>query len=132
VSAATIAALTGAALFLGALLYVVRVALTQQRLLEQKRSELSDEMRLREEAEARLAKTEKQAKTLVERVAPLIEKTDWMTGRWHGQFTTLVDLENKRNERVEQARKALWDIPLVFDLIRLSVAPTIEVEDHTK
>jgi hypothetical protein len=41
-----------------------------------------------------------------------------MTGRWNGQFNALVHLENKRNTTVDNARKALWEIPLVRDHIR--------------
>lgn len=63
-------------------------------------------------------KVEEQSLRLVEKVAPLIEQTDWMTGRWHGQFNTLVRLENKRNEAATAARRALWDIPLVADHLK--------------
>jgi hypothetical protein len=65
----------------------------------------------------RLKETEEQALALVDKVTPLIEKTDWMTGRWSGQFDTLVRLENKRNTKVDTARRALWEIPIVRDHI---------------
>jgi hypothetical protein len=65
----------------------------------------------------RRRRTEKQALALVEKVTPLIEQTDWMTGRWHGQFNTLQRLEANRNVKVVEARRALWDIPLVRDHI---------------
>jgi hypothetical protein len=69
----------------------------------------------------RLKETEEQALALVAKVTPLIEKTDWMTGRWQGQFSTLVHLENKRNIKVDTARRAIWEIPIVRDHIERSL-----------
>jgi hypothetical protein len=69
----------------------------------------------------RLKETEEQALALVDKVTPLIEKTDWMTGRWQGQFSTLVALENKRNAKVDTARRAIWEIPIVRDHIERSI-----------
>jgi hypothetical protein len=69
----------------------------------------------------RLRETEKQATELVGKVTPLIEKTDWMTGRWNGQFDTLVRLENQRNAAVDTARQAIWEIPIVRDHIAKSL-----------
>jgi hypothetical protein len=63
-------------------------------------------------------KTEYHANELVDVVTPLIEKTDWMTGRWGGQFATLVRMEDARNTIVDSARKAIWEIPIVADHIR--------------
>jgi hypothetical protein len=78
-------------------------------------------------------KTEKQALRLVEKVTPLLAQSDWMTGRWHGQFSTLQRLEADRNTAVVQARRALWDIPLVADHIKksLTFGDSIPVADHT-
>lgn len=42
-------------------------------------------------------------------VTPLLEQTDWMTGRWGGQFQTLQALEDRRNRDVENARRALMN-----------------------
>ena len=67
---------------------------------------------------ARLFRTERQVEALVEAVVPLIEKSDWMTGRWGGQFNTLVAMENERNARVDKARRAIWAIPIVDDATR--------------
>jgi predicted transcriptional regulator len=66
----------------------------------------------------RRRRTEKQALALVEKVTPLIKQTDWMTGAWHGQFSTLQRLEADRNTAVVTARRALWEIPLVADHIK--------------
>jgi hypothetical protein len=87
--------------------------------LQQRLETLTDEYRLTRiellAAKARVKETESQATNLVTAVTPLIVKTDWMTGRWHGQFQTLVQLENARNEDVVRARQALWKIPVVMD-----------------
>jgi low affinity Fe/Cu permease len=79
-------------------------------------------------------KTRDSALALVEKVTPLIEQTDWMTGRWHGQFNTLQRLETKRNEAVVTARRALWEIPLVAEHIKKNVTfgDSITVSDQTK
>jgi predicted PurR-regulated permease PerM len=83
---------------------------------------LEKEIKERERAQHRLKKTEDEVLTLVQKVTPLIEQTDWMTGRWNGQFNTLVGLENKRNAAVVEARRSLWSIPLVANHI-VSITP---------
>lgn len=82
----------------------------------------------------RLNETEKQATELVARVTPLIKKTDWMTGRWNGQFNTLVRLENERNDAVDTARRAIWEIPIVRDHITdsLNFGDDIEISEPTE
>ncbi|MDX3260739.1 hypothetical protein PV336_16080 [Streptomyces sp. MI02-2A] len=80
------------------------------------------EQKKRAEAEDQLTKTELRVSEFVVKVSPLIAKTDWMTGRWKGQFQTLVDLENQRNRDVDTARKAIWEIPL---LKRNPIKPTV-------
>ncbi len=58
--------------------------------------------------------TNKGVGELVIVVAPLLEQTDWMTGRWAGQFDTLVKMEQERNRRVVAARQAMNDhLPIV-------------------
>ena len=68
--------------------------------------------------------TEKQAAALVEKVTPLIEQTDWMTGRWHGQYQTLVQMELDRNLAVVDARRAIWGIPMVAEYIKNTYGET--------
>jgi hypothetical protein len=79
-------------------------------------------------------KIEEASLSLVDKVTPLIEQTDWMTGRWHGQFHALQSMEAKRNERVVAARRALWDIPMVAAHIKksLTFGDTVAVSDQTK
>jgi hypothetical protein len=72
-------------------------------------------------AHRRRQKVEEQSLRLVEKVTPLIEQTDWMTGRWHGQFHLLQKKESDRNAAVVSARRALWDIPLVADHLKKSI-----------
>lgn len=69
----------------------------------------------------RLRDTEEQALDLVDKVVPLIAKTDWMTGAWKGQFNALVHLEKKRNDAVDTARRAIWEIPVVRDHVQKSL-----------
>lgn len=66
-------------------------------------------------AEDRLLATELTMSTFIVKVAPLIEQTDWMSGRWGGRFDELVELEAVRNLNVWAARKALHEVPVVQD-----------------
>jgi hypothetical protein len=56
---------------------------------------------------------EAEAKVFALAMTPLLEQTDWMTGRWGGKFDQLVRLENSRNASVRNARRAFNEIPLV-------------------
>jgi hypothetical protein len=100
--------------WVGILMFMAWALINLRTQLDRKIDELAMES-------ARRRKTEKQALLLVEKVTPLLAQSDWMTGRWHGQFNTLQRLEAKRNEVVVQARRALWDIPLVADHIKKSL-----------
>lgn len=64
------------------------------------------------------AKAKKELSDLVVTVTPLVEKTDWMTGRWGGQFNTLVRLEKERNDRVESVRRIISNSAPVQDVIK--------------
>lgn len=79
------------------------------------REDIDVQTKLRFAATERVEKTDAQMVELVVAVTPLIEKTDWMTGRWNGQFNTLVSMEQSRNAQVEKVRKALWKIPVVAE-----------------
>jgi hypothetical protein len=113
--------------WVGCMLFMAWALINLRAQLDQRTDELIMER-------VRHRKTEEQALALVEKVTPLIEQTDWMTGRWHGQFNTLQRLEAKRNEAVVQARRALWGIPLVADHIKQSInfGDSITVSDQTK
>jgi len=67
---------------------------------------------------ARDLEVKKHAETLLIHMAPLVEKTDWMTGRWHGKFNELVRLENQRNQAAEHIRKALFEMPGIRDFTK--------------
>jgi hypothetical protein len=101
----------GVTVYSALVLYAGCSLLKTRAVLDEKIAELEAERK-------RLKETEDQVLEVVSRVTPLIEKTDWMTGAWKGQFNALVHLENKRNTTVDNARKALWEIPLVRDHIR--------------
>lgn len=68
-------------------------------------------------ADERARTSDQNAADLVLAVSPLIEQTDWMTGRWGGQFNTLVSMEKARNAHVVEARTVLWRFPVVRDTI---------------
>lgn len=93
------------------------MAVTLDRQAKRAEARVEQVVRDKNEIQKRLTNTENQSLDLVNKVTPLVEKTDWMTGRWGGQFDTLVAMENKRNLRVEEARKAIWAIPLVSDFV---------------
>lgn len=77
---------------------------------------IADDLRVRNAyLEKRDRKNAEASRTLLTNLAPLLEQTDWMTGRWGGQFNTLVALENKRNAAAVAARKALMDSPGLTD-----------------
>lgn len=64
-------------------------------------------------ATARTHKTDDDVAALIEGISPLVEKTDWMTGRWGGQFATLTAMENARNAQVDLVRTIIMNTPLV-------------------
>lgn len=78
-----------------------------------------------------LRETQSRADRVVLAVTPLIEKTDWMTGRWGGQFQSLVAMEAKRNTAVETVRKELSSIPHVEALGKQMIAEGTLVPKHT-
>jgi hypothetical protein len=64
---------------------------------------------------------------LLQAVLPLVEKTDWMTGRWGGQFQTLVNMEDARNAQVACVQSAIGQLPAVKELMKdsASVLPLV-------
>jgi len=81
------------------------------------------------EAESKLAEAFVRESELALAVTPLIEKTDWMTGRWAGRFDELVAAENRRNDLVVAARKSLFALPGVrkhIDENLNDVIPTVQ------
>ncbi len=84
--------------------------LVSNRSLRAENRELHDTV---EFAELWASVTDAEAKVFALQMAPLLEQTDWMTGRWGGKFQQLVALENARNANVRNARRAFNEIPLV-------------------
>jgi hypothetical protein len=108
---------------ISAAVYAVSLLVMLWRLIETQARLDRTETELQIEHTRRLS-TEDQALQLVEKVTPLIEKTDWMTGRWSGQFSTLLRMENDRNDLVDNARRSIWSIPLVADHIKNNYGAT--------
>ena len=48
-------------------------------------------------------------------LAPILEQTDWMTGRWGGQFETLVRMEKARNASAVAIRARLLSTPFMSE-----------------
>lgn len=107
----TAVVITIVTVWVGCMLFMAWTLINLRTQLDRKTDELIMER-------VRHRKTEQQSLQLVEKVVPLIEQTDWMTGRWHGQFNTLQRLESNRNAAVVAARRALWSIPLVAEHLK--------------
>lgn len=70
------------------------------------------------------ARSNKTDDTLIEvflLLSPLVAKTDWMTGRWGGQFNRLVTMENDRNLLVDTIRRQFMESPVIADYLTESV-----------
>jgi hypothetical protein len=72
--------------------------------------------RVNRDLEARAATADATARRVALAVAPLVEKTDWMTGRWGGKFQQLVAMENARNAKVDVVRGHLMNLPEVREI----------------
>jgi hypothetical protein len=107
----TAVVITTVTVWVGSMLFMAWAVINLRTQLDRRTDELAM-------AHIRRQRTEDQARQLVEKVTPLIEQTDWMTGRWHGQYNTLVRMEADRNATVVAARRALWRIPLVADHLK--------------
>jgi hypothetical protein len=59
---------------------------------------------------------QKMEKVLVS-LSPLLEQTDWMTGRWGGQFSTLVSMEKARNSKAVAIRTHLMSLPFIKEYV---------------
>lgn len=114
---AQVSRLTMFCILVGIIAVLCWLAVTLDKKLGEARYSLRFAQHDLKKAQERVAETEAQTLALVDKVTPLIAKSDWMTGRWGGQFNALVQMENKRNELVDTTRKALWDIPFVADYI---------------
>jgi hypothetical protein len=123
----TAVVITIVTVWVGCMMFMAWALINLRTQLDQRTDELAMEHRRRQ-------KVEEQSLRLVEKVTPLIEQTDWMTGRWHGQFHLLQKKESDRNAAVVSARRALWDIPLVADHLKKSInfGDAITVSDQTK
>lgn len=86
------------------------------RLLDLYKESLTVARQRRDSWRAKAVEEKRLSVEIVERVLPLVEKTDWMTGRWGGQFSTLQALEYRRNAQVDAVRKAIMSLPSVNDL----------------
>ena len=70
-----------------------------------------------QEARIRESVTNRQVGEVFLHISPLLEQTDWMTGRWGGQFETLVRMENRRNAATVGIKKILLGLPYLKNYI---------------
>ena len=67
---------------------------------------------------------------LIDVIEPLLEKTDWMTGRWGGQFNVLVRMEERRNKIIDDIRRYVMGTYPVESLVAedpASLIPTMNL-----
>lgn len=118
----TFIAISVGAVYTAAMLFAAYHVLKVRVELDRTKKALMAERHKRIDAEDLVSRTELRVMGFAAKMSPLIAKTDWMTGRWGGQFDTLVRLENQRNADVDTARKALYEIPMVK---RNPINPTV-------
>jgi len=102
------------AIMLGA--YTGLFLLLQQRLHRVK-ALLADALSDLETAAYRESVTNIRVEKILILLSPLLEQTDWMTGRWGGQFQTLVSMENARNRAAVDIRSKLFALPFMKEYL---------------
>jgi hypothetical protein len=102
-------------LFLFMVLMSLLVILLLVQRIERVNSLLADALSDLEKAAVRESTTNHQVEEIVMSLSPLLEQTDWMTGRWGGQFQTLVSMENARNRAAVGIRSKLFALPFMKD-----------------
>jgi hypothetical protein len=90
--------------------------LLQQRL-HRMNNLLADALSDLETAAYRESVTNIRVEKILIMLSPLLEQTDWMTGRWGGQFQTLVSMENARNRAAVDIRSKLFALPFMKDYL---------------
>ena len=95
--------------------------LLQQRLHRVK-ALLADALNDLEAAAARESVTNHHVEEIFLSLSPLLEQTDWMTGRWGGQFETLVRMERSRNSVAVGIRSKLFALPFMKDFFSENVS----------
>ena len=104
-------------LFLFMVLMSLLVILLLVQRIERVNSLLADALSDLEKAAVRESTTNHQVEEIVMSLTPLLEQTDWMTGRWGGQFQTLVSMENARNRAAVDIRSKLFALPFMKDYL---------------
>ena len=102
-------------LFVFMVLMSLLVVLLLVQRIERVNSLLADALSDLEKAAVRESTTNHQVEEIVMSLTPLLEQTDWMTGRWGGQFQTLVSMENARNRAAVGIRSKLFAMPFMKD-----------------
>jgi hypothetical protein len=96
-------------------LLLVTVLLIQR--IQQKNDLLRNMLEALQEAKAREWTTNQRMEKVLVSLSPLLEQTDWMTGRWGGQFQTLVSMEKTRNATAVAIRTQLMSLPFIKEYV---------------
>ena len=104
-----------------ALMFLLVILLLVQRI-QRVNSLLADALSDLEKASIRESTTNHQVEEIIMSLSPLLEQTDWMTGRWGGQFQTLVSMENARNRAAVGIRSKLFALPFMKDFFSANKA----------
>jgi len=102
-------------LFLFMVLMSLLVILLLVQRIERVNGLLADALSDLEKAAVRESATNRGVEDVLISLSPLLEQTDWMTGRWGGQFQTLVSMENARNRAAVSIRSKLFAMPFMKD-----------------
>ena len=89
--------------------------------LRQKNALLRDALEALQDAKVREWTTNQHMEKVLVSLSPLLEQTDWMTGRWGGQLQTLVSMEKARNATAVAIRTQLMSLPFIEEYVSENV-----------
>jgi len=99
-------------LFMVLMSLLVIVLLVQR--IERVNSLLADALNDLETAAYRESTTNHKVEEVFLALAPILEQTDWMTGRWGGRLGELIGLEKARNATTVAVRARLLSTPFMI------------------
>jgi hypothetical protein len=97
-------------------LLLVIVLLIQR--IQQENDLLRSMLEALQESKTREWETNQQVEKVFMSLSPVLSQTDWMTGRWGGQFEALVSMEKARNEEVKAIRSTLMALPFLDEYVK--------------
>jgi len=97
-----------------ALMFLLVILLLVQRI-ERMSALMADALSDLETAHIRQSETNHAVGRIFILLSPLLEQTDWMTGRWGGRLGELISLEKARNATTVAIRARLFSTPFMQD-----------------